>query len=117
MFIPRALALALGVLLVAGCEPPEPYVFGVPQSQWDSLNQEQQTRVIDGYNAQQQQQTQNEPWIAAIGLAGDLLSAACHPTTKSSGTSRTTSHTHELPNGWQTKSKTKSSNVSFTSPC
>ena len=117
MSILRITAVALCALALAGCEPPEPRVFGVPQSQWNSLNHEQQTKVVDGYNAQQKQKAENEPWLAAIGVAGSLLSNLCHPTTKSKGTSTTTSHTHELPNGWETKSKTKSSGVSFTSPC
>lgn len=111
--------LILGGVTVAitGCEPPPP-VFGVPQDQWNTLNDSERSQVIQGYNERHKQATANEPWIEAIGLAGSVLADGCHNhTDKSQGTSRTTTHTHELPNGWETKSKTKSSGFSFSSPC
>ncbi len=112
-----ALVVSAGLVL-AGCVTPEPMVFGVPQSQWDGLNDEQQAQVIDGYNQKQQQQTENEPWLQAIGLAGDVLAASgCHGKSKSKSSSTTTSHTHETPNGYQTNSKTKSTGFSFSTPC
>ena len=84
MSILRTTAVALCALALAGCEPPEPRVFGVPQSQWNSLNHEQQTKVVDGYNAQQKQKAENEPWLAAIGVDRDRhlvgrLRRICHP--------------------------------------
>ena len=76
MSILRTTAIALCALALAGCEPPEPRVFGVPQSQWNSLNHEQQTKVVDGYNAQKKQKAENEPLLAAIGVAGRSISSS-----------------------------------------
>lgn len=112
----RSLPYLLAVTaLMTGCEPT---VFGVPQSQWNTLNDQQRTQVIQGYNQRQQQAVANEPWLEAIGAASSIFSNACHGGTSSShSTSTTTSHTHALPNGWETKSKTKGSGLSFSTPC
>jgi hypothetical protein len=63
-----SLLLILPFLLVA-CGPP--LVFGVPQEQWNQLNQQQRNKVIEGYNQRKQIQAQVAPLNAAI----DALSA------------------------------------------
>ena len=53
--------LCLALLFLVGCQPPpppapppEPTLFGMPQSQWQSLSKDQQKEVIKGYNKQQE---------------------------------------------------------------
>jgi hypothetical protein len=48
--------------LLAACGPP--MVFGIPQEQWDQLNQQQRSQVIDGYNQRQQTEAQVAPIYA-----------------------------------------------------
>lgn len=57
------LVLILPFLLVA-CGPP--LIFGIPQEQWDQLNQQQRNQVIQGYNQKQKVEAQTAPFVAAI---------------------------------------------------
>lgn len=72
MNIIRYLSLICLPILLVGClfrppgPPPEPMVFGVPQSQWQTLTRDQQNEVIRGYNQRQQQAEANAPFIAAV---------------------------------------------------
>lgn len=60
-------------LLLIGCQPPEPVVFGMPQSQWNTLTRDQQNQVIQGYNEQQRINAQNAPIENAISAAQTIL--------------------------------------------
>ena len=53
--------IVAAVTLLSGCTitPPEPMMFGMPQSQFQQLTPDQQSQVISGYNQQQQMQAQN----------------------------------------------------------
>lgn len=55
--------------LLAACGPP--LVFGIPQEQWDQLNQQQRSQVIEGYN----QRTKAEAQVAPIFAIADALKA------------------------------------------
>lgn len=68
-------ALLFVISLLAGCEPPEPTMFGIPQSQWYTLTKTQQNQVIEGYNRQQEINAQNAPAEAAIAVAGAAVVA------------------------------------------
>jgi hypothetical protein len=65
------LGFCLISILLVSCG--EPTVFGVPQSQWNSLSPVQKQQVIDGYNQRQIIKTQNEPVDNAINVAGSIL--------------------------------------------
>jgi hypothetical protein len=52
-------ALLFVINMLTGCEPPEPTMFGIPQSQWYTLTKAQQKQVIEGYNRQQEINAQN----------------------------------------------------------
>lgn len=51
----------------------EPQMFGVPQSQWNQLSEEQQQEVIRGYNEKQRIDATNEPINRAIGAAAVVI--------------------------------------------
>ncbi|WP_342227656.1 hypothetical protein [Rickettsiella endosymbiont of Rhagonycha lignosa] len=55
--------------LLAACGPP--MIFGIPQEQWDQLNQQQRSQVIEGYN----QRTKAEAQVAPIYAIADALKA------------------------------------------
>lgn len=55
--------------LLTACGPPT--VFGIPQEQWNQLNQQQRSQVIDGYN----QRTKAEAQVAPIYAIADALKA------------------------------------------
>ena len=59
-------------LFCTACTPPEPTVFGIPQSQWNTLTAEQRADVIRGYNEQQAIKERNVPIQAAIGAASNI---------------------------------------------
>jgi len=71
MFKLLFLLIGLSMTLIA-CEPMEPTMFGVRQSQWNQLSQDQQGQVIAGYNQRRQIEQANEPFMSAIG-AGELI--------------------------------------------
>ncbi len=48
--------------LLVACGPPR--VFGIPQEQWNQLNQQQRSQVIEGYNQRQQTEAQVAPIYA-----------------------------------------------------
>lgn len=60
-------------LLLNACTPPEPTVFGVPQSQWNQLTPAQKQQVIDGYNQRQRIKEENAPLQSAIDSASALV--------------------------------------------
>lgn len=55
--------------LLAACGPP--MIFGIPQEQWNQLNQQQRNQVIEGYN----QRTKAEAQVAPIYAIADALKA------------------------------------------
>ena len=55
--------------LLTACAPPT--VFGIPQDQWNQLNQQQRSQVIEGYN----QRAQTEAQVAPIYAIADALIA------------------------------------------
>lgn len=57
-------------LLLTGCEA---HMFGMPESQFRSLNPAQQQQVIAAYNQRQMVRTQNEPIESLIGVAGQAV--------------------------------------------
>lgn len=59
--------LFLFPFLLVGCGPPS--IFGIPQDQWDQLNQQQRSRVIEGYN----QRTETEAQVAPIFAIANAL--------------------------------------------
>lgn len=61
------------ILLLAACQPPEPTMFGVPVSTWNTLTPSQKQQVIDGYNERRLVQEQNAPIENAINTAGTIL--------------------------------------------
>ena len=64
--------------LLAACGPP--MVFGIPQEQWNQLNQQQRSQVIDGYNQRKQTQAQVAPLIAAVDALSSKTSNSTFPT-------------------------------------
>jgi hypothetical protein len=67
-----ALALCLSAGLLTGCNS-EPQMFGMPQSQWQTLSPKQQKSVIKGYNHRKQIETQNAPLTDAIGAVQNAV--------------------------------------------
>lgn len=47
--------------LLTACGPPS--VFGIPQEQWNQLNQQQRSQVIEGYNQRTKAEAQVSPYI------------------------------------------------------
>lgn len=68
--------LAAACFLLSACAPPEPMMFGIPQSQWQTLTKQQQNAVIEGYNARKATQTANQPYYAAINASQQLIEAS-----------------------------------------
>lgn len=62
--------LLFGMLMLNACEP---MMFGIPQSQWNQLNQTQQQQVIQGYYAKQEIDAQNKPIVDAISATESVL--------------------------------------------
>lgn len=62
-----AASILASLLLCTGCEPT---VFGMPQSQFNQLNDEQKQIVIDNYNQQQERKAELAPLVSAIGALG-----------------------------------------------
>ena len=56
--------------------PQEPQMFGIPQSQWNQLNVEQQNQVIAGYNHREAMREANLPVTSAIDVAQQLIQQA-----------------------------------------
>jgi hypothetical protein len=50
--------------LLTACGPP--LIFGIPQDQWNQLNQQQRSQVIAGYNRQKVAEAQVAPLTEAI---------------------------------------------------
>lgn len=57
-------------LFLSGCES---RVFGIPQSQWNTLTPAQKQQVIDGYNERRRIDAINRPATEAIYTAGGLI--------------------------------------------
>lgn len=60
-------------LILSGCFHYEPQVFGVPQSTWVTLSEQERLHVIDGYNRKKQIEEANRPAQAAISATQTLL--------------------------------------------
>lgn len=73
----RRIVLVVVALMMMGlltaCGPQQPMVFGVPQSQWNSLTNSEKQQVINGYNQRRNIDAQNAPINNAIGAASDLI--------------------------------------------
>lgn len=52
---------------LTACGPP--MIFGIPQEQWNQLNQQQRSQVIEGYN----QRTKAKAQVAPIFAIADAL--------------------------------------------
>ncbi|MEN9449524.1 MAG: hypothetical protein RJA83_138 [Pseudomonadota bacterium] len=65
----KCLILLIFPFLLVACGPPS--IFGIPQDQWDQLNQQQRSKVIEGYN----QRTKTEAQVAPIYALADALKA------------------------------------------
>ncbi len=65
----KYLILLIFPFLLVACGPPS--IFGIPQDQWDQLNQQQRSQVIEGYN----QRTKTEAQVAPIYAVVDALNA------------------------------------------
>lgn len=74
--------------LLAACGPP--MIFGIPQEQWDQLNQQQRSQVIAGYNQCEQTKAQVAPLVAAV----DALAAKSTPPPTIVVAPPSTIHTH-----------------------
>ncbi|MDQ8038972.1 MAG: hypothetical protein REH83_01030 [Rickettsiella sp.] len=55
--------LLFASFLLTACGPP--LVFGIPQEQWNQLNEQQRNQVIAGYNQQKTAEAQVAPFTAA----------------------------------------------------
>lgn len=60
----KFLFLLIAPFLLTACGPP--LIFGIPQQQWDQLNQQQRSQVITGYNKQKVAEAQVAPLTEAI---------------------------------------------------
>ena len=71
----RLIFILLFTYVLAGCtiQPPEPTVFGMPQSEWNQLTPKQKQSVIDGYNQRKQIEAENAPIESAIGATQQAL--------------------------------------------
>lgn len=77
--INKFLGLVCLTVCLVGCvsgPPPEPTVFDMPQSQWNTLTSEQQNEVIRGYNERKQKAEANAPFIAAMGAFNSVANQA-----------------------------------------
>lgn len=57
---------------ITGCAF-EPHMFGIPQSQWNTLDAEQRQEVIRGYNDRRTTEAQVEPLNRAVDTLGGYL--------------------------------------------
>lgn len=62
----KIIAVSVFFFFVVGCQPLEPLIFGVPQSQWYTLTQAQKNAVIRSYNRQQEINAQNAQYVVPI---------------------------------------------------
>jgi hypothetical protein len=69
----KIILVAVVGLTLAGCTPPQPMMFGVPQTQWNTLTQQQKQQVIQGYNQRQRINAQNAPINNAISDASSII--------------------------------------------
>ncbi len=67
------LVVSLIAAVLVGCGPSQPSVFGVPQSQWNSLSNSEKKQVIQGYNQKQRIEAQTAPLNNAINEASDII--------------------------------------------
>jgi hypothetical protein len=54
--------LLIAPFLLTACGPP--LVFGIPQEQWNQLNEQQRSQVIAGYNQKKTAEAQVAPFTA-----------------------------------------------------
>ena len=73
MFLVSGVLLISGSLFLGGCTPPEPTMFGIPQSQWNQLSPAEKREVIKGYNEQQKINAQNAPVESLISGAQSVI--------------------------------------------
>lgn len=74
MYLIKSALAAIGLaFLLSACTPPEPMVFGVPQSQWNTLSSNQKQQVIQGYNQREEINAENAPINNAIGAASQVI--------------------------------------------
>lgn len=60
----KFLFFIIAPFLLTACGPP--LIFGIPQEQWNQLNQQQRSQVIAGYNQQKVTEAQTAPLTEAI---------------------------------------------------
>lgn len=63
--------------LLVACGPPT--IFGIPQDQWDQLNQQQRSQVIDGYNQRTKAEAQVAPIYAIANALKDKRNSRVKP--------------------------------------
>ena len=95
--------IILTTLLLMGCEP---MMFGMPESQFQSLTPAQQQKIIQGYNRQKEIEAQNAPLNALVDVAGSVVQ-------QQRTRSRTTTREHCYMEGNTQVCKTRSSGSSF----
>lgn len=61
----KLLFILIAPFLLVACVPPPPLVFGIPQEQWNQLDQQQRNQVIAGYNQEKTTEAQVAPFRAA----------------------------------------------------
>lgn len=67
----NGVVLALPMALLVGCGGPTE--FGVPQKQWDQMNQQQRQSAIAQYNQQKSQDAKEETFWNLLGAAGSMV--------------------------------------------
>lgn len=67
------IATFIMALFLSACTPPEPQVFGMPQSQWNMLTKAQQKQVMQGYYRKQEIDAENAPVQHAISAAQAVI--------------------------------------------
>lgn len=60
-------------LFVSACFHYEPQIFGVPQSIWVTLSEQERVHVIDGYNRKKELEEANRPAKQALEATQRLL--------------------------------------------
>lgn len=60
-------------LFLSGCFHYEPQIFGIPQSTWVTLSEQERVHVIDGYNRKKELEEANRPAKQALEATQRLL--------------------------------------------
>lgn len=109
------LLLFIGSMILQGCATNT--TFGVPNSQWKTMNKTQRDQAIKTYNAKQKEQAHIAPFLKVLGaVAGDIASSPGvrkHTTSTHCKSNPGVMHCKTLPDG--TRSCTQSGSSSCSS--